>query len=797
MGAARVTPAAWFSTPLARRTSRPLVALLGALAILGSEAGAAAAAGPPVLGVPWASEVLSGSARLHAAINPNEAATNYHVDYIPEAAYQANLGQGLDGFAAAERSPAVGETPIGSGATPVAVARSLSGLDPDTPYRYRFVAQNISGGVTGPVGGFTTFPRAASGPDPCPNAVAREQTGAKNAGLPDCRAYEMVSPVHKNGGEVDPPGALRGGGVLQAAAAGGAVTYGSAASFGAEALGAPGASQYIARRRAGGWSSENITVPLFSGSFGTGSEGVPYRLFSGDLVRGLLLNGRHCRGGGTGCPVANPPLVGTDAPAGYQNYYLRASTPGSFEALLGAADVAGLAVDPADLELSFAGASPDLRHVVLSSCSALTPGATDGCGAGEANLYMWSGGALGGPINAAPGAALAAPLGAVSADGTRVYWVDLTSGDLHLSDAGVIKQVDAAAGGGGTFETAAADGSPAFYTKAGHLYRYDAAADTSADLTPAGAVAGVLGASADGTRVYYQDASGLKLWHSGAITTLAPGAADPGSYPPATGSARVSADGNHLLFVSEQSLTGHDNTDLLTGTPTGQVYLYEDAGAGQLTCVSCNPTNRRPSGPSTVPGAIANGTGLETTWVHKPRVLLPGGRRVYFESRDALVLTDTNNDTDVYQWQAQGNGSCARPGGCIALISSGRAAEGDRFVDASEDGTDVFFLTESSLASGDPGSLDLYDARLGGGFAQPPTSIPCIGDSCQVLPPDPVDPTLTTLLKGLGNPPARYVGERKRCRKGSVRRKGKCVKRRTQRAKKARHGKHRRKESRR
>ena len=32
----------------------------------------------------------------------------------------------------------------------------------------------------------------------------------------------------------------------------------------------------------------------------------------------------------------------------------------------------------------------------------------------------------------------------------------------------------------------------------------------------------------------------------------------------------------------------------------------------------------------------------------------------------------------------------------------------------------------------------------------------CEGDDCQALPPVPIDPTLTTLLSGLGNPPVRY-----------------------------------------
>jgi hypothetical protein len=43
-----------------------------------------------------------------------------------------------------------------------------------------------------------------------------------------------------------------------------------------------------------------------------------------------------------------------------------------------------------------------------------------------------------------------------------------------------------------------------------------------------------------------------------------------------------------------------------------------------------------------------------------------------------------------------------------------------------------------------------------GAAAAPPGGIACEGDNCQVLPPEPTDPTLTTLLTGLGNTPPRY-----------------------------------------
>jgi WD40-like Beta Propeller Repeat len=707
-----------------------------------------------VAGATWASSVQSTSARLHAELDPNGNATSYHFDYISEAKYEANLAAAKDGFAGAPKAPPVVDSSIGPGSA-LTVSELLFSLVPETAYRYRLVAVNSAG------------PAA-------PSAVGVFVTRSLGGGslLPDSRGWEMVSPVDKNGGEVSFPGAIAGGGVQAAAAAGGAVTYGSLASFGAGAGGAPPASQYIATRTLAGWETRNITAPIFSGSYDSVDQGAPYQLFSTDLSRGLLLNGDHCRGEDGDCAVANPPLAGSGAPPGYQNYYLRESSSASFAALLSTADIADLRLAPAHFDLRFAGGSPDLRHVVLSTCAALAPQATEvpvgaGCDPLQPNLYEWSAGAGLAPVNllpgqagGAPGAALAAQAGAVSSDGARVYWRDLATGALYLREGGQTMAVDddAPGGGGAGFQTAAPSGAFAFYLKAGHLYRYDALADASADLTPGGGVVGMLGSSTDGSYAYYLDATGLEVWHEGTTMTIALGgnAADAGSHPPATGTARVSADGTRLAFVSSASLTGYDNADLDSGTPTAQVYLY-DAGANSLDCASCNPTNQRPLGPSSIPGSIANGTAPGSTDSYKPRALSANGRRLFFESDDVLAPTDTNSGaTDVYQWEAQGEGSCTRAGGCVSLISSGRSPGGASFVDASANGADAFFLTDASLVGADIGAVDLYDARVGGGFPEPPAPIPCEGDACQVLPPAPADPAPTTRLAGPGNPPVRY-----------------------------------------
>lgn len=713
------------------------------------------AAGAPIVGDIWSSHVDARSAVLSAEIDPNGNLTSAYFEYATKAAYEAS------GFTGAKK---VNFNNLGSGTGTIVVHfPAITGLSPDTAYHYRLTAFN---------GGGTKVEPASA---PYPYFITRALGGGRT--LADARGWEMVSPVQKNGGQVDPPETLAGGGVIQAAAQGGQITYSSAASFEGGG-GAPPASQYIATRGSGGWATQNIATPIFSGSYDTHQGGAPYRLFSEDLARGLLLNGKSCRGEATeGCPVPNPPLPGTDAPAGYQDYYLRSTLSGSFETLLGGAEASLSGQSASEFELTLAGTSPDLTRVVLSSCSRLTASATDGC-PGQANLYERSAG-VGALklLNGAPGATLAAQgAGAVSEDGVRAYLYE--GGDLYLRDGSALKQVDADAGGGGTFQLASSDGSVAYFTRDGDIWRYDSSSDTATRLTSTADAQGVLGAAADGSHLYYLRATGLYLCaasDSGSangcdVATEIAAGADAGNYPPATGTSRVSSDGTKLLFVSTVPLEDHeghtyDNTDLVSGELDSQLYLY-DMGTG-LACISCDPTNERPIGPSSIPGAIANGKGPSAITSYKPRVLADGGRRIYFDSADALDLADVNAQAgsgagiaDAYQWEAQGEGSCTRQGGCLSLISSGRDPVPSTFADASSAGQDAYFLTAASLIGADPGGRDLYDARVGGGFGEPAEPIACEGDACQALTPEPTDPTLTTLLSGAGNPPPTYTNYR-------------------------------------
>ena len=213
----------------------------------------------------------------------------------------------------------------------------------------------------------------------------------------------------------------------------------------------------------------------------------------------------------------------------------------------------------------------------------------------------------------------------------------------------------------------------------------------------------------------------------------------------------VAQDGKVLAFMSKRSLTGYDNNGLR------EIFLY-DASDEQLTCVSCDPSGavaeaRTPHSDEhgssetfvPVPFAIASST-YQYRWVSA------NGNRVFFDTTEALVPQDTNDNFDVYEWERGGEGSCRQAAGCIYLISGDTSRSEGLFVDASEDGDDVFFTSRADLTPQDQGeNVVLYDARVGGGFSQVTSG--CIGTGCQGVPPAPpsfaTPPSLT--FGGSGN----------------------------------------------
>jgi hypothetical protein len=206
--------------------------------------------------------------------------------------------------------------------------------------------------------------------------------------------------------------------------------------------------------------------------------------------------------------------------------------------------------------------------------------------------------------------------------------------------------------------------------------------------------------------------------------------------------ARVTPDGQHLLFSSSATVGPTGRAQGSCGENNGgpgclELYLYS-AVSGDVQCVSCPQAGTVPSA-NTVEEIRVNVGASLNTW-HLSRSLSGDGDRVSFSTAEPLVPGDTNGKSDAYEWEADRTGTCQRPDGCLELISSGTDPSDSYFMDASASGNDVFFTTHQRLLGWDTdNNVDLYDARVGGGFPGPPTTVPaCSADACQgppVLPP--------------------------------------------------------------
>ena len=239
-----------------------------------------------------------------------------------------------------------------------------------------------------------------------------------------------------------------------------------------------------------------------------------------------------------------------------------------------------------------------------------------------------------------------------------------------------------------------------------------------------------------------------------------------------TADFQISPDGNFAVFPSVQKL--------LPSIDNGghhEVYRY-DGSQQSLECVSCSPTNGEVIGDSSLaPDGLS----------------LTDDGRVFFDSTDAIALLDSNGRKDVYEWEPPGTGNCvadnhdpnyfAFTGNCLSLISAGSSPHDSGLLSASADGTDAYFFTHDTLAHEDLNGpvTKIYDARVEGGFFDvPPPALCAASDECHgpgTQAPGP--PAIGTIAGTPGNSAPSVA-----CRKGFVKRHGKCVRKR-------RHGKKR------
>ncbi len=210
-----------------------------------------------------------------------------------------------------------------------------------------------------------------------------------------------------------------------------------------------------------------------------------------------------------------------------------------------------------------------------------------------------------------------------------------------------------------------------------------------------------------------------------------------GDWVPSSGyrTSTVTPDGRHLVFQSVEDLTPFH-----TGGAR-EIYLY-DFGSG-VTCVSCNPAGA-PSLLSAAPYPFRFELPVSFDQTYALRNTSTDGNRVFFNSKESLVSNDQNNKTDVYEWEAPGEGTCVEGGpsyssqdhGCLYDLSGGTSSEYSAFLDADETGENVFLATRAQLTPQDHGeTYAVYDARVGA--PSPLATTACTGSGCQGVPAAP------------------------------------------------------------
>lgn len=746
--------------------------------LVASNAGGQTSAGPESFATPTVAPEIAGffagplytEANLFASINPGGLETSYHFEYGATAAYG--------------RSTPTKSIPAGS--DPVAVKAGIAGLSPSSAYHAKLVATNANGVTESGDRAFVTQSDALE--SNCGNEAVRVQQNARY--LPECRAYELVSPVDKNASYVQNQ--------LQVDDDGGAVAW---ASLGAYA-GTPGIDAeavYVGRRTGPGQWSTTPFFPRFGETYRPGFQGFNGGYtFSDDLRKMAFVTF------GSFDPQDHDAEVSEFGALSSWDMYL---TEGDGSAVWVSHGTAGVGPnEPINADIK--GISRDGSTVFFVTSEALSPEVTPG--SGIIRLYRWREGTvelvshdengtlipsatwLGGngtfayTINGDVGPLPDAE--AVSRDGSEFVYGGVPSGPasqlyLHRANGDVVRITSSQKTGSvgqpsaspTSFVSAVSDLGLIYFRSADRLtddapvgggdYVYDVASGELSysnwdDYVEGGFGGGFVRASEDGRYVYFASELSLASGASEAPERLNLYVRGPGGVKyigPLSGNDRIfqntgtaaagkslsglSADGERLVFRSSAQMTGYDTK----GKP--QIYLY-DAAAEEVTCVSCNPT---------VPGSAGEASfGTAEYFPPTPRVITDDGDVVAFESTEQLVPGDTNDASDIYVYSE----------GRLRLISDGMSTSDSTYVGMSRDGTDLFFKTRSSLVRADTDRqlFDMYDARIGGGALEPSPASACSGDSCQegAPPPPAVSAPASNSVSGPGNATPRKHGKHKK-----------------------------------
>jgi hypothetical protein len=704
----------------------------------------------------YSSNVTATSANLHAVINPFEEATTYRFEYGTTTSYGNKV-------------------PVPNGeinASPTAQERTvpITGLSSGT-YHFRVVAENNAGVTTTGDQTFTFYP-----PD-CPNAHLRQQTGASF--LPDCRAYELVSPSNAGNVILEPAAPFSSHATSPARFAysgffGTITNSGEPQGFISDL--------YIATRHNDGWTTKYVGIPGSQGSvtggppLATGFEIGPGGIFA-DLSLGKVLD--WDRGTLGGSPPA--PRIGS------YTGYLWDSTGNSLGRLpTNAAQIPNAENDV--LDGGFTGdvqPSPDFSHYFFSSKNiAFAPGGLTAA-PGSAYDNDLSTGTVSIISKTSLGADIPQDAGnseefiefpGVSTDGSHILMsTKAPGGTVHLymsvddEPSYDVSQGQDSLNHGVKFVGMTADGSTVYFTSSEQLTSDDH--DSSADLfmwkempTPAVtrvSVGSVGTGDTDGCSATWINGCGVAgveltthsdnavASESGDVYFYSPEQLDNGRGTPGernlyvyrsghaqyvstfTGSTKVarmqvSPTDSHMAFVTTAKLSAYDNTDPTGICTPGGFSGNPDTGPQCLEMYTYDPATGQIQCVSCVPDGTPPTGDVEAS---QNGLFMSDDGRTFFSTEDPLVTQDTNGLIDVYEFVDN------RP----QLITSGTSAvdrnrsEKSGLAGVSADGVDLYFLTQETFVGQDLNGpfMKFYDARTSGGLPFSPPAAPCAAaDEC-------------------------------------------------------------------
>jgi hypothetical protein len=380
------------------------------------------------------------------------------------------------------------------------------------------------------------------------------------------------------------------------------------------------------------------------------------------------------------------------------------------------------------------------------------------------------------------------------------------------------------------YEGASEDGSKVFFLSEQELlpgatgaslyeYDFDAANPHERLIRIASEIGSVPAVSVDGTRIYFESPAVLsgrangngetaKLGGQNLYVDETSGAPDPVFVAQEVQGPHATRDGQFLVYTSGRHVAGTNDVSVIPqlfeyDTDTGlnsRVSVGQAFGAG-YDCPITHVVEERY-------GCDGNATGGSyylpyplTEQEHlawwptdaTSGLAVSADGVVEFESEDALTPLAVAEHENVYEY-SEGEVYLLSPG---TEVAEKNLSQLSRLLGIDESGQDAFFGTTESVVPQDTNSqTSWYDARIEGGFPAPAEAPTCLPGSCRG--PSSSAPMLADLASAtaaagdnLAAPTPAPVAKPKpaaKCRKGFVRKKGKCVRKAKPKAGKASRG---------